>query len=123
MYCIRRTDFPKGQTVEVPRYRVDLLNDQHVELSPEGSLAEVNLAAFDSRSLIAAMGVRREGREIRGLIAVSALRFANALRQASAEGSPQELRAVLEDDCYVLAPVNLYFTPRKGEDVIVGLYR
>jgi len=123
MYCIRRTDFPKGQTVEVPRYRVDLLKDHHVELSPEGAVAKVNLAAFDSRSLIAAMGLRREGREIRGLIAVSALALAHALRPASAPGEPQELRAVLEDDCYVLAPINLYFTPREGEDVAVGLYR
>ncbi|UQN09229.1 hypothetical protein [Deinococcus sp. QL22] len=123
MYRIRRTDFPTNQTAEVPRYRIDVLKDQHVELTPEGSFLQVNLAAFDSRSLIAAMGMRREGREIRGLIAVNAVSFANALRQASAAGTPQELRAVVEDDWYVLAPFNLYSTPRAGEDVVIGLYR
>ncbi|UQN08642.1 hypothetical protein [Deinococcus sp. QL22] len=121
MYRIHRTDFPKGQTVELPRYRIDVFNDHSVELSPDQSFLEVDLAAFDSRSLIAAMGVQREGREVRGLIAVNAVPFANARRQALAQG--QEFGAVLEDVWYVLAPINLYFTPRAGEDVVVGLYR
>ncbi|MFB9991606.1 hypothetical protein ACFFLM_06450 [Deinococcus oregonensis] len=123
MYRIRRTTFPKNQTVEVPRYSLGAVHSKGVELTQEIRRIEVNFAAMDARWIASATGVQPEGWEIRGLIAVEAAPLAHALQQAVAEGTSRKFGAVLGDEWYRLIPLEQPVPARAGQYVVVGLYR
>jgi hypothetical protein len=123
MYRIRRTTFPRGQSIEVPRYRIEVSKGETWELTQEVRRQRVDFAAFDARAVACATDIQPEGWEIRGLIAVDAVHFARTLRQAMANGTSGRLGAVLKDEWYLLAPIEWHVPPRAGQWVVVGLYR
>ncbi|UQN08010.1 hypothetical protein [Deinococcus sp. QL22] len=123
MYRIRRTTFPRGQTVEVPRYRIEAAPGNKVELTQEVRRVRVEFPTLDARAVACATDIQPEGWEIRGLIAVDAVRFAQALQDAMATHTSRKFGAVLGDEWYLLAPIEWHVPPQAGPFVVVGLYR
>ncbi|UQN09077.1 hypothetical protein [Deinococcus sp. QL22] len=123
MYPVRRTDFPTGQTVEVPAYRINAFDGTQLELTPDSRQIQVDLTVISPASVANARRVQRDGSEIRGLIALDAVPFARALEQAVAQGNSRRFGTVLKEKWYLLAPIELEFSPQAGEQVVVGVYR
>ncbi|UQN08008.1 hypothetical protein [Deinococcus sp. QL22] len=122
MYRTRRTSFPQGMKIEVPCYQINAFTGQDLDLKSEDQFTTVDLADFDAPSIANVMRARPGGTEICGLIAVDSRQFAEAFEQAVANGPAHKFGTVLHDVWYQLAPVELMFSPRAGEYVVIGLY-
>ncbi|UQN08009.1 hypothetical protein [Deinococcus sp. QL22] len=105
MYRPSHTPFPPGQTVELPGYRIEVSPDQSLELIREPRQRVVDFAAMDTHALACALEVRAEGWELKGLIAVDADVFEQALHHVMTDHTSRRCGALLEDDWYLLIAV------------------
>ncbi|UQN10679.1 hypothetical protein [Deinococcus sp. QL22] len=123
MYRTCRATFPIGQTVELPCYRIEAFNGLGLELIQEPWGMVVNVAAMNAHAIACAREMRPEGWELRGLIAVDAVIFEQALQHAMTATTSRRFGVVLGDDWYLLTAVEEHSPPRAGQVVLVGLYR
>jgi len=123
MYRLQRTTFPSSQTVQVPGYRIETFNGQALELIQDPRCIQVNFAAMNAHAIARTVEVRPEGWELRGLIALNAVNFEEALHQVMTDKTSRRCGAVLGDDWYLLVAVDGHAPARAGEHLVVGLYR
>lgn len=123
MYRLSHPAFPTDQTVEVLYYRLQTVPEQSLELLPGGQGLKVDFAVMDAQTVACAVAARPEGWTLRGLIAVDAVAFEQALEHAMTATSSRRFGAVLGDDWYVLTAVEEAPLPQAGESLLVGLYR
>ncbi|UQN09023.1 hypothetical protein [Deinococcus sp. QL22] len=98
MYRIRRTTFPIGRAVEVPRYQIEAAPGNKLELIQEVRRLRVDFATFGARAVACATDIQPEGWEIRGLIAVDAVAFEHALQQAMINHTSRKFGAVIGNE-------------------------
>jgi len=123
MYPIDRSLFPPGQAVAVPYYKIVALEGRILVLTPSARRVHVDFTAFGAHILAQAASVQLEEWELRGVMALEALPFAEVLYQVAAQGQTHHLGTVLADTWYFLRPIEPQFSRRVGQPVVVGLYR